>query len=557
MKWLHQCRWLALLVVSAMAGYTQQIPPGGSPQGYRIAGVVVNSLTGQPIADASVGIAPTANADGDEVLRSVTTGSDGRFAIAGLARGKYSLMATARGFSEQFFEHHGNFATAIAVGPDLDSEGLVFRLDPDSAVEGAVADDGGEPVQNAMVRLFEQRLQDGQHKTVLMNQVQTDDRGQYHFGHLLPGTYYVAVSARPWWAQQAGLPVGPGTPARDAVAAQEVAALNATYPLTFYPSSPDSAGASPIVLKAGERATADVVMRAVPAITLRVRTPYVQKGPGSFYMSGPQVSQPIFEGQLIPVLLAVVGTGEPGLQVVSLPPGHYVLKVEPLNDAGASNHGWYQEIDLTADTELNAAAAPGFATVAGSVAFQGASEVPANTFLLLSKPATGETFRSAISSKGELHFGSDGITPGRYNVLLENSHGFALNQILASGAKVTGRTLEITAAGAVTLKCIASRGIARVEGVAQRDGKPVTGAMIVLVPRDLANNLPLVRRDQSDSDGTFTLSNVVPGEYKVVAIANGWDLAWSEPSVIQPYLKAGTAVHITGDGKVEVKVEVQ
>ena len=42
--------------------------------------------------------------------------------------------------------------------------------------------------------------------------------------------------------------------------------------------------------------------------------------------------------------------------------------------------------------------------------------------------------------------------------------------------------------------------------MAQRaeDGKPLAGAMILLVPEDAEMNLPKFRRDQSDSDGTFT-----------------------------------------------------
>ena len=81
--------------------------------------------------------------------------------------------------------------------------------------------------------------------------------------------------------------------------------------------------------------------------------------------------------------------------------------------------------------------------------------------------------------------------------------------------------------------------------------------MIVLVPQDPGHNLPLFRRDQSDSDGTFTLSNVVPGQYTVVAIANGWELEWANPAVLQPYLKGGESVQVPAEGKLDVKVQVQ
>jgi hypothetical protein len=68
--------------------------------------------------------------------------------------------------------------------------------------------------------------------------------------------------------------------------------------------------------------------------------------------------------------------------------------------------------------------------------------------------------------------------------------------------------------------------------------------MIVLVPRNIEGNRDLFRRDQSDLDGTFSLQNVVPGSYTIVAIEDGWDLDWSEPQVIAGYLKRGRPIEV-------------
>ncbi len=57
--------------------------------------------------------------------------------------------------------------------------------------------------------------------------------------------------------------------------------------------------------------------------------------------------------------------------------------------------------------------------------------------------------------------------------------------------------------------------------------------MIILEPDDPENNLPLFRRDQTDSDGTFTLQEVLPGHYKIMAIENGWDEEWAKPAVLK------------------------
>ena len=406
--------WVLLLAI----GLPAQLPQSASAQSYRIAGIVVNSLTGQPIVSASVAIGPTANQTG-AILDAVTTGTDGRFAFTGLARGKYSLLATARGFAMQAFEHHDAYATAIAVGPDLDSEHLVFRLQPDASIEGQVIDEINDPIQNAMMRLFERRIDGGQQKISPMERAQTDDQGHFRIGHLAPGTYYLAVAARPWYAQndRSALRRRPSNSEIDARVAQEAAALDVTYPLTFYPDSPDSAGASPILLHPGERATADVVMHAVPALRLRIRmggSPTGNTGSSTSFAMGtgtvPRVYERLFEGYLDPVFYAPVSRADPGVvEIMGLAPGHYMIENPASSDANerATSRSWYHEIDLAGDAELNAGDAPAFATVSGSVFFEGATSVPKHASLQISNPVTGESFSRPISDKGQVDFSPD------------------------------------------------------------------------------------------------------------------------------------------------------
>jgi hypothetical protein len=81
--------------------------------------------------------------------------------------------------------------------------------------------------------------------------------------------------------------------------------------------------------------------------------------------------------------------------------------------------------------------------------------------------------------------------------------------------------------------------------------------MIALVSNDLRDGASVVGRDQSDSDGTFAIANVPPGEYKVVAIQNGWDEQWADPSVLRKWLSGGEAVTIALNGSSRVEVNVQ
>ena len=544
-----------LLCTTALSAQSRSAAANPAQQGYRIAGTVVNALTGQPIPSVSVAIARTTLGMDRDISKSVMTGADGRFSFTGLADGKYSLMATARGFTLQYFEHHDPYATAIAVGPNLDADQLVFRLQPDASIEGTVSDENSDPIQNALVRLFQRSTEAGQQKTVPASQAQTDDQGHYRIGHLSPGTYYLAVSARPWYAQNVRMPKRSSTSDSEARSTQDALALDVTYPLTFYPDAADSADASPLLLKPGEKATADIALHATPSLHLRIRTGETRPGGDVLgRMVFPQISQRIFEGYLDAVFNAPDSWAAPGvIEISGLAPGHYVVEI---NDKGGER-GWYRELDLTGDTEITAADGPRFVPLDGSIVFDNGRRPPRESSIQLSNPETGETFRSDIDEKGSFDFRSDDVRPGRYLVALENANGFFLYKLSATGAKVAGHTLEISGATGVHISAVASYGAGQVDGTALREGEPFAGAMIVLVPQDPANNSALFRRDQSDSDGTFTLANVVPGQYSVIAIANGWDLEWANPTVLQPYLKDGEIVQVPLDGKLQIKVQIQ
>ncbi|MGA7342013.1 MAG: hypothetical protein WBX18_15515, partial [Terracidiphilus sp.] len=96
----------------------------------------------------------------------------------------------------------------------------------------------------------------------------------------------------------------------------------------------------------------------------------------------------------------------------------------------------------------------------------------------------------------------------------------------------------------LTLEVAVSAAATRIEGFAHRNSKGFAGAMVVLVPKNLSLMASLARRDQSDSDGSFALLNVVPGAYTVVAIEDGWEVDWGNPSVMARYLPGGVAVTV-------------
>lgn len=118
------------ILSSSMMAQTKD--PAPIPTGeFQISGTVVDSLTGQPLSNARVAIAPISQrAD----FTTLVTSDDGRFVFRDLVRNKYTLTAQRRGYITESFNQHEQFASSIAVGPGLDSSSLVFRLAAESTI---------------------------------------------------------------------------------------------------------------------------------------------------------------------------------------------------------------------------------------------------------------------------------------------------------------------------------------------------------------------------------------------------------------------------------------
>jgi hypothetical protein len=50
---------------------------------------------------------------------------------------------------------------------------------------------------------------------------------------------------------------------------------------------------------------------------------------------------------------------------------------------------------------------------------------------------------------------------------------------------------------------------------------------------------------------------VLPGKYTLLAIENGWDLEWANPTVLQRYMSKGETVQVESKGKYNVAVKLQ
>lgn len=540
---------LALLALSASA----QTPPPARTSDYGIRGTVVNAQTGERLPKIQVGIG---GAEQAEATQTLTTAEDGRFEFRGLRPGKYWLEVQGRGFSRQRFEQHEEYATAVAVGPGLEIPNILFRAQPDATIDGTITDEQSEAIREGQVMLFRGGTHDGGDSVQLVSTAPLDDQGHYRFGHLGAGTYFLGVSARPWYAdtRPALRPrFGFSSRARREPEPdpEQQAQFDVAYPITYYPGTSDPHSATPVAVEPGQHASVDITLVAVPAVHLHISNAISDPSQGI----GLNLTQRVLGGGRMPVAgeSSDVRNGE--LEISGIPEGQYMLSLRGGGDGAGDRE---KPISASSDAHIDAADASASPAISGIVRLDTGEPLPQFTVLRFSNHEQGGV-GVGVDAKGrfEINGAENGLPAGVYEITVAGPANLLVRNVSATGARVFGRAVDISGSNRVSVAVTVSEGHGRVDGTALRHGKPAAGAMIVLVPADLGHNSSLVRRDQSDSDGTFSLANALPGKYTVVAIENGWGLEWLKREVMQPFLRDGQPVEITAGARLKISVEVQ
>jgi hypothetical protein len=536
--------WLLPFLLAFVAGVAQQ-PDQSAPAAartWRISGKVVDGRSGQALARCVVEINPTTARNRS---LSTETGDDGQFVFDGLSLGKYQLSAARRGYLTQSYQEHESFSTAVAVGPELKSEGLLFNLTPQAIFYGVVTDETGEPVRRAQVQLFEDRDRDGVRSTQHRQTVMTDDRGMYEIPNIAPANYFLAVTAQPWYARGAGSMVmhlsnAPGGAQENETASQ----LDVAYATTFYPNATDSDDATPVPIKGGERVEIDLTLVAQHATRLRLPIPRDEQG-----RFGVSLTQSIF-GQAEQVATGMQMSSDGVMEVDGILPGRYDVTLTTY--AGNRPEVTQFSADLAGGaTRLNEAGGTEEVSVVGKVISIDA-KIPSGSISLFSSHPRRD-YGGPIDRAGEF---SIKVPPGAYEVIGRIPQMY-LASVASPNAAVKGRMLEVKAGDAPKLEIISGSGWGQIDGVAESSGHATGGVMVVLAPEDAKDNHILFRRDQSDSDGTFSLFNIIPGRYRLLAIDGGWDLAWADPNVLGAFLKKSIPIQIRANEKLKQTIEVQ
>jgi hypothetical protein len=518
------------------------------------AGVVVDSATHQPLAHARVWFAPTQRA---QKLEQVTK-QDGRFSFVVEQAGKYDLQMYKPGYPAQSYRRSGigGLSSAIAVRDDQDTSHIVFEANRGGAITGVIKDDDSEPVANAGITVFQSSVVNGERKVIQRGQTRANAAGEFRLAGLPLGNYYVCATGRPWFADfvimaQLLQEASKDTPRPEADAKLQPIPVDPSFRgsgfvTTFYPHAETAEDAALVHLETGGEVRIAISLRFAKAVTLKgsVASPgHASAGSASLY-------QKFFDQYLLFGNAAVAADGT--FEFQNVPAGSYQIAAGSGTAFGPSSWNVLQPVEVgSSDAEVSLR--PDYlGAVSGHVLFEGARPSNSPALLVSLRNDQGILRRIQVDADGNYSFSR--MPMGKYEMLVGSTEYVGAYLTDAAGQHLP-LTVEISSGEPLHRDVTLTRAVSVIDGSVENSGTPQVGCFVLLLPKDAAHRWAY-RLDQTDSDGSFRLGTIPAGDYYLIALSDGSEVAYRDSKVAAILARSAKPVHIDAADHLAMKIDV-
>ena len=562
--------------------------------------VVADRADARAVRRAVVTIRP----DDGGLTRQTTTDDAGRFLIADLPAGRFTITVSKPGWVTTYYGSRrvgGGPGLSIALGENERQTVLRVPLVPGGVIAGRVLDQNGQPLMEQMPVLLTLRTFGPQRVLVstgaftLPGLSTTDDLGEFRFFGLAPGTYYVAV--RPTiattgavqttaeavrWALQN--PAATGAPAPPRVA------MVSSVP-TYFPGTIDPGSASAITIGPGEeRADLDIMLRLQPVLRVTGVATLSNGSPAARASVTMGPDQPI-ASSLDPEMYATADA-EGRFRFPSVRPGTYRLRARASTQAVAparSSPGatgpapvldqWASQIvSVTGDVENLAVPLTPASVVNGRVVFERTVLDPPtdlrnvriqlieSSYALMMVGATGRSSSRVNFAMGAAEpdgtFAIQGVAPARYQVMSLGTPlappgagaNWTLQSVTLGGRDIWDEGIEIAPHQNVDglVLTYTDRETSLSGRLVDASDRAASGHFVFLFSADRRFWTPLSLRNlqpaRPSSDGRYSLTGLRPGDYYLVALTEYEEDDLTDPAFLELLVPA--AIRITlGEGE--------
>jgi carboxypeptidase family protein len=487
-------------------------------EGYPVSGVVINSVTGEPIRNALVWLL-----FGSE-RSSLLTGPEGRFRFDSVPLGAQRITVQKPGFfSEQQLSGGSGLSGPIQVGPDMPL--VTLKLVPEGVIFGRITDSNGEPVEELPVKAFYDGFEDGRRTMRQQFTALTNADGEFRIFELRPGTYYLSAGR---------------------------------FTTTFYPGVRDVDFAAPIRVAPGQQMRVDLQIQ-----------------PGAFYNISGVVIAPTGVRPELELLSWDLGGGGLGYPLPLEKDGSFmrVAAAGPhvLRATAQTSNG-----ELAASVVLNVAS-----DIAGiRLALAPTATIPVNVDFELTRHTSTElangrstvavtlvpkegSFRNRYSTSDVRMLGSSpeprtlalrNIEMGAYRAELDPFGPWYVAAARRGATDLLTQDLVVDSGGEgepieVTLR----DDFASIQGSVTSDGQPPQGTVVLIPQRPQERTLTI----PVDAAGHFRMDSVSPGEYTAIAFDRITNLEYRNAEVMRSYASGVQVVRVPPGGEASVNLRLQ
>ena len=517
-------------------GAAAQAPTGTG----RIRGRVMAADGSTPLRRAHVRVTSTEL----RVNRAAVTDADGRYDIAELPQGRYSISVSRNGYVSLQFGQQRPFEPGrpLDLGDGQLMDRIDFALPRGAVITGRVTDEVGEPMAGVRMQAMRYQYQpNGQRRLVPVMtpnpfNLVSNDLGEFRVYGLMPGSY--VLSATP---EEAGSMMVGASPATVNVAGPAGGPAEPDgHGITYYPGTINPDEAQPIAVGVAEEANASLAL--VPSRMTRI-TGVVRNSQGrpvSGVMMGlrTQVGSGMFSSRGLP------GIGPDGtFSIMNVPPGDHWLEIYPRTGDDES-----AVVAITAGgrdiNDLVITTSPG-TTASGRVVFDGTAVANRPGRIILMPPETGMPLpgrntrdNGVIDPTGRFQIrGASGRALFRAAQLgpLLNT-GWVLRSVTLNDVDVTDTPIDFASLDDVSgIEIVLTDKQTTLSGIVRgsRSG-PVKDYVVAIFPDNLKEGvLParFTRIIRPDQEGRYQTRGLPAGDYFAIAVQSleqggEWDPAF-------------------------------
>ncbi len=553
---VRRCAFALIFLIVTLAGALhawcgQNTDAQGEQKLSSIRGRVINKVTSEPIArarvlleiDRQLNLAPP-------TTHETAADGEGKFVLGGLSPGRYSLVAESAGFVGAGSSRNASGATGmlIEVGEGQNLDRLEIGLVPTASISGRVTVPDGAPLRNAEVTLLWRYYPTGRETYQPVASGRTDDRGDYRIFDLPPGRY--VLSATPRAGRNASSRTGPVSDAIPEADFGTVVYPNATVP---------SEGALIQLAPGQELYGIDVRMekRRNGEIIGKVVKP---KGTG---LASLWLTPEWLAGR--PGPRRVIESPDGAFAFSGVAPGRYsIIAIATVTNEGTLSGKSIVEVGEETPV-ISEIVLSGGSVLRGRVGMPDDAALPGEAKHVVLAPFEpgGVVFapvRAAeIARDGSFELSRVGTDRYRIQIgdLPDNYYVSAAylgdEEVLSAG--IYG---GLGFPGSAFLRIVLSRDAARIAGaVESRDGHPVAGATVVLIPEDRERRTQFFRCPWTTTDtfGKFSIAHVEPMKYRALAWRKVPLGRWMDPNFLGGYLPKAEELEVGKGSVVEIRLQ--